>query len=103
MVTARVLVTVWCGCAIAVGVLFLPLHEIGTKYVLVGVVLVGLGALGFRLGRGLAAGDAQARITASVGAGAYAVLLRILGQHDAGLLLPLSLAVGVVCFLVDPR
>jgi hypothetical protein len=70
--------------------------------VLVGVVLVGLGGLGFRLGRGLSAGDPRARITASIGAAAYAVLLLILGQHDAGLLLPLSLAVGVLCFLWIP-
>lgn len=102
IVIARTLVAIWAALVVLVGAMFLPLGGLGSKFVFVGVVLLVLGIGAFRLNGQLAAGDPVARNVVSAGGCVYAFLLVVLGRRDPGLLLPLSLAAGVLWNLWMP-
>jgi hypothetical protein len=103
IVIARTLLAIWTGCALLLGAAFLPLGDIGGKWVIVGFVLLGLGAGAWRLNGRIAGGDPTARGLVTVGAILYGAALLILGDHSSGLLLPLALAVGIVWNLWYPE
>jgi hypothetical protein len=102
IVVARTLLAVWACCICLVGLMFLPLGGLGGKYVVVGVVFLLIGGGSFALSGGLARADPTARLIASVGAAVYLVLLLVLGRADPGLLLPLSLVIGMTFNLWIP-
>lgn len=102
IVTARVLVAVWASIMVVVGAMFLPLSDIGQKFLVVGVFLVALGVGGFILNRRLDQADPLARILVSAGAAVYIILLLVVDRRDPGMILPLSLGAGVVYFLWFP-
>jgi hypothetical protein len=99
---ARTLVAVWAGCVGFGGLAMLPLAGVAAKYFLIGAIFVGLAIAAFRLNRRLAAGDATTRTIVSSGAGAYLLLLLILGRRDPGMLVPLGLVAGTVWNLWVP-
>jgi hypothetical protein len=102
IVVARTLLAVWASCVGLVGLMFLPLGGLGGKYVVIGLVFLIIGGGGFALSSRLARADPTARLIATAGAGAFLVLLLILGRADPGLLLPLSLVIGVTFNLWIP-
>jgi hypothetical protein len=102
VVVARTLVAVWSYLTLLVGLIYLPLGDLGSKYVVIGLFLIALGAGGFALNRRLRAGEPTARVIATAGAAFYVVLLLILGSRDPSVLLPLMLAAGVIAFLWLP-
>lgn len=96
VVQARMLVAIWAATMIFVGVMFLSLDDLDGKFLPIGVLLVLLGAATWYLNGRLARGDPTARSLITVAAGAYLVLLLILGEGHPGLILPLALAAGAV-------
>jgi hypothetical protein len=96
VVLARRLVAAWAATMIFVGVMFLPLDDLDGKFLPIGVLLVALGAATWYVNGRLATGDPTARSLITAAAGAYLILLLILGERHPGLLLPLALAAGGV-------
>lgn len=102
VVTARTLVAVWASATTVIGVMFLPLSDIGERYVVVGVFFLALGIGGFFANPRLAAAEPLARLLVTTGAAMYVALLLVLDRRDPGLILPLTMGVGVVFFLWGP-
>lgn len=102
VVIARTLVAVWSGVMIFVGVTWLPLGGLAQPFVPIGLALIAIGVAAWYLNRRLASGDPTARTIISAGAAVYLVLLLILGERQPGVIVPLSLAVGVVVHLWLP-
>lgn len=103
VVIARTLVAVWSGAMILVGVTWLPLGGLAQPFVPIGLALIAIGGGAWYLNRRLAIGDPTARAIISAGAAIYLVLLLILGERQPGVIIPLSLAVGVVIHLWLPQ
>jgi hypothetical protein len=102
IVIARTLLAIWTACVLLVGLAFLPLGGLGGKFVVIGIILLAVGAAAWHLNGRLAARDQTARVVVSAGAAVYAVLLLIAGEREAGLILPLALAAGVAWNLWAP-
>jgi hypothetical protein len=102
IVIARTLVAVWAGCAIILGAVFLPLGGLGDKFVVIGLLLIGLGAGAWYLNGRLVAGDPIARSIVTAGAAGYLIILLVLGERSPGLILPLALVAGVLWNLWIP-
>jgi hypothetical protein len=102
VVIARTLVAVWAGFLTLVGLMFLPIGALGSKFVVVGVLFLAIAAAAFVLNRRLAERDVNARVIVSIGCVIYPVLLLVLGQRDPSLLLPLALVGGIVWNLWVP-
>jgi len=96
VVQARMLVAIWAATMIFVGVMFLSLDDLDGKFLPIGVLLVVLGAATWYLNGRLAMGDPTGRALITAAAGAYLILLLILGEGHPGLILPLALAAGAV-------
>lgn len=103
VVIARTLVAVWAGFLTLVGLMLLPIGSIGSKYVVVGAIFLGIGAGGFISNKRLATGDENARLIVSIGCVAYPILLLILGQRYPSLLLPLAFVVAIAWNLWIPN
>jgi hypothetical protein len=103
VVIARTLVAVWASCMTLVGAMFLPLGGLGSKFVLVGLVMLALGIGAFYANKRVGRGDQAARKVVTVGAALYALLTLIVGRSDPGLLIPLGIAVGIVWNLWRPE
>jgi hypothetical protein len=103
VVVARTLVVAWAFCVVLTGALFLPAGALGARFVLVGLVLIGLGAAAFALNRGLSRGDPTARTVVTIGATLGIVATLVAGHSNTGTLLPIALAVGLVVELWGPE
>ncbi|MCW2994163.1 MAG: hypothetical protein JWQ18_1658 [Conexibacter sp.] len=103
VVVARTLLVAWAFCIAITGLIFLPVGTLGTRFVVVGLLLLALGAGAFSLNGGLARGEPTARLIVSIGAAAAAVLTLVVGHSNTGTLLPIALAVGLVASLWGPE
>ena len=74
---ARTLIVVWIGLVDLVGLLLLPSGHVGVKWVLTGVLMLGIAGAAFYLNQRLATGDPVARISSARAAGVYLILLLI--------------------------
>lgn len=103
VVIARTLVAVWAGFLTLVGLMFLPISAVGSKYVVVGALFLAIGVGGFIFNKHLATGDENARLIVTVGCVVYPILLLVLGQRDPSLLLPIALVAGIAWNLWIPN
>jgi hypothetical protein len=106
VVIAQSLIAVWLFIVAVVGVLYLMLGfaGIGAKYVVVGLILLGIAVASRSVNARLGTGDAQARNWASLGTVAVLLLDLIAGNTTGtGFLLPLGWSVGVVAYLWLPK
>jgi hypothetical protein len=106
VVIAQSLIAVWLFIVAVVGVLYLMLGfaGIGSKYVVVGLILLAIAVASRSVNARLGTGDAQARNWASLGTGAVVLLDLIAGNTTGtGFLLPLGWSIGVVAYLWLPK
>ena len=103
VVIARTLIAVWSGVLIAIGAMFLPLGDLGDRFVPIGLLLIALGAGAWYVSGRIATGDPTARLIISAGAAVYLVLVLVLGERDASTIVPLAMAGGIVWNLWIPQ
>lgn len=85
------------------GISYLPAGALGGQYVIVGLLLLGIGAAMFTLNRRLADGSASARVAATVLMAGYALLVLIAGGRATATLLGLAFAAAVIGMLWIPE
>jgi hypothetical protein len=103
VVVSRTLIAIFSAIAVMVALIYLLLATASAKYAVAGIIAGLLAVSATLLARRLDRGDRQARLMISIGAGAYVILLLILGRAQAGLLVPIGLAVATVGFLWIPN
>lgn len=102
VVAARVLMVVVAGGMLLVGVLFLPLAVYEPSLAVYGVVDIAVSLGVIYLSRRMAAGDATARVLATVLAFVYLVDAIVAGHGEPGVILPVALALCVIGLLWLP-
>lgn len=103
VVVARTLVAFWGTFVIFGGVLLVPLGGLDGRLTGIGAAITALGIAAIGANRALKTGHPLARIFVTMGAVAYALLLVFLDRWEASLLVPLTLAGGVIGFLWLPE
>jgi hypothetical protein len=99
---ACTLLQAWAAVMGLVGLCLLPGGAISGRLVFGALIMLGLAVLVLWCAREVKAGNPTGRVCATVGAAIYGVLTLIVGRNNAGVLVPLSLAVGVVAVLWLP-
>jgi hypothetical protein len=103
VVASRILLVIVGYCMFLVGIMFLPLAALDGKLVLYGLFEIGIAVVLFWQSRRLAHGDPSARVIVTVLALVYAILSLFAGHGEPGVILPVSLALGVVALLWIPQ
>jgi hypothetical protein len=103
VVVSRTLIAIFCALAILIAVIYVLLASLSFKYVVAAVVAVGAAVVAARWSKRLNDADRNARLYLSIGGGAVAILLIIIGQSSTGLLFPLGLIVSVIGCLWIPN
>lgn len=103
VVVSRTLIAVFCALAIVVAVIYVLLASVSAKYVVAAVVAFAAAAAAARWSKHLNNADRNARLFVSIGGGAVAILLLIIGRSTAGLLFPLGLIVSSIGCLWIPN
>jgi hypothetical protein len=96
---ARTLVVALAGLFGLVGVMLLPVSSLKGKYAVFGVAIVAVAVASYASSRRLTAADTQARLLISGLMAAYAVLTVAAELGTTQVVLPLGVAVAVVCLL----
>jgi hypothetical protein len=102
VVVSRTLIAVFCALAVLVGVIYVLLASVSSKYVVAAVVALAAAGAASRWSSRLNGADRNARLAVSIGGGAVAILLIIIGRSTAGLLFPLGLIVSTIACLWLP-
>ncbi|HVF14531.1 MAG TPA: hypothetical protein VM942_08025 [Acidimicrobiales bacterium] len=105
VLAAEVLVVVLSALLVAVGVAYLALATVETRFAVVGLALVGISVVAFRVRQRLQTGDPSARTLISGLMAGYvaAILLGTDGSFTGPLFIPLAVVVSVVALLWVPQ
>ena len=103
VIAARSIVMAMSYGSGATGLAFLPLGDLADRYVLIGLVLIAIAVVAFRSASQLLSGDENARMIVSGLMGADIVALLFLEPQDAGLFVPIGLALAVIGLLWGPE
>jgi hypothetical protein len=106
VVIAQTLIAVWLFIVAVVGAMYLMLGfaGAGAKYVIVGLIVLGIGAASRSVNARLSNGEAGGRNAASIGAAAVVLLDLVAGNTTGtGFLLPFGWSIGIVAYLWLPQ
>lgn len=99
---ARTLLAVFACAVIFLGVAFLPAGDLGARWVVVGVVLIAIGAGVFTISSRLSRGEPAARLLISGLMALYGILDLITAGRNTVSILPLMMAAAIVGLLWIP-
>lgn len=103
VVVSRTLIALFSALAVIVAVIYILLASVSSKYVVAAVVAVAAAGAATRWSKRLSNAERDARLFLSIGGGAIAILLLIIGRSTAGLLFPLGLIVSSIGCLWLPN
>ena len=86
----------------ATGLAFLPLGDLGGRFVLIGFVLMGVAAVALKFAGGLSDGDENARLVITGLMATDVLALVLLEPEGAGLFFPMGMALAVIGLLWGP-